>query len=373
MQDPVAGICLGRPRILVVTVAVGALWMLASAPSGGADGRPMCFGKPATIVGTDHRDVIEGTPGKDVIAALGGRDVIEAPNNRLSHGKDVVCGGAGNDKIVGNNERNVLIGGPGNDRIKGGPGNDLIVGDNANPDGSEAGQTGRDTLNGTGGDDFVVGDNYALGDATGASPDKDIVGLNNADVVIGDSASLRGDASGGATDRLAGADGNDLVVGDSYAPYGNASGSGNDKSTPVNHKGGLNGGPGNDLLVGDNYTKTGTTSGGGRDTLQSGDGGDDNTKCKPGTCDDVFYGDNYSASCGDKKTVAAITCQIGDTSGGAPDLLTTDQGNDLLVGGPPDNPELRGDGDKCKGGSGRDVAALCEFVYKDVESRLHLP
>jgi hypothetical protein len=191
--------------------------------------------------------------------------------------------------------------------------------------------------------------------------------------LIGDSASLRGDASGGATDRVAGADGNDLVVGDSYAPYGNASGSGNDKSTPVNHKGGLNGGPGNDVLVGDNYTKTGTTSGGGSDALQSGDGGDDNTKCKPGTCDDVFYGDNYSASCGDKRTVPAIDCQIGDTSGGGPDLLTTDQGNDLLVGGVPDNPELRGDGDKCKGGSGHDVAALCEFVYKDVESRLHVP
>jgi hypothetical protein len=71
--------------------------------------------------------------------------------------------------------------------------------------------------------------------------------------------------------------------------------------------------------------------------------------------------------------VPAIDCQIGDTSGGGPDLLTTDQGNDLLVGGVPDNPELRGDGDKCKGGSGHDVAALCEFVYKDVESRLHVP
>ena len=106
----------------------------------------------------------------------------------------------------------------------------------------------------------------------------------------------------------------------------------------MNHKGGLNGGPGNDVLVGDNYTKTGTTSGGGSDALQSGDGGDDNAKCKPGTCDDVFYGDNYSASCGDQRTVPAIDCQIGDTFGGGPDLLTTNQGNDLLVGGVPDNP-----------------------------------
>ena len=142
--------------------------MLASAPPGGASGRPMCFGKPATIVGTDHRDVINGTPRKDVIASARRRDVIEAQNNRLRHGKDVACGGAGNDKIVGNNERNVLIGGPGNDRIKGGPGDDLDRRRQRKPGWQQSGETGRDTLNGTGGDDFVVGDNYALGDATGA-------------------------------------------------------------------------------------------------------------------------------------------------------------------------------------------------------------
>jgi Ca2+-binding RTX toxin-like protein len=354
-------------------IAVAALGALLCAPAGDAHARPTCFGKPATIVGSNGSNVIRLTAGKDIVAAMGGNDVVEATSIPNNHGKDVICGGAGNDKITGNDERNILIGGPGNDRLKGGPGNDLIVGDNANPDGSESGATGRDTLNGTGDDDFLVGDNYALGNATGASPDKDILGKDNADVLVGDSASLRGDAHGGATDRLAGADGNDLVVGDSYAPQGDASGTGNDKSSPVNHKGGLNGGPGSDTLVGDNYTKTGTTSGGGRDSLQSGDGGDGNLKCQPGTCDDVFYGDNYSAGCGGGKAAGAILCQIRDTSGGGPDLLTTDQGNDLLVGGVPNDPALRGDGDRCKGGSGRDVAALCEYTYKDVESRLHLP
>jgi Ca2+-binding RTX toxin-like protein len=361
-----------RTAAVAGVVAFAALALLV-APNGNARSRPTCFGKPATIVGTNHHDVIKGRPGKDVIAALGGQDVIKAPNTRVNHGKDVVCGGAGDDKITGNNERNVLIGEQGNDVIKGGPGNDLIVGDNANPKGSVSGGTSRDTLNGTGGKDFLVGDNYALGDATGASPDKDIIGLDNGDTVIGDSASLRGDATGGATDRLAGADGNDLVVGDSYAPHGTASGSGNDKSTPINRKGGLNGGPGNDIVVGDNYTVDGRATGGGKDELQSADGGDNNVKCKPGTCDDVFYGDNYSASCGPKKTVATILCQLRDTSGGGVDRITTDQGNDLLVGGAPNDPDLRGDGDKCKGGTGRDVATLCEFVYNDVESRLHLP
>jgi Ca2+-binding RTX toxin-like protein len=364
----------GRKRWLAIGALAGALLLaLTAAELGSAHARPTCFGKPATIVGTNHHDVIGGTPGKDVIAALGGQDVIKAPNTRRNHGKDIVCGGAGDDKITGNNENNILIGEQGNDVIKGGPGDDLIVGDNANPTGSVSGGTSRDNLNGTGGDDFVVGDNYARGDATGASPDKDIVGLDNADVVIGDSASLQGDARGGAPDRLAGADGNDLVVGDSYAPHGHASGDGNDKSTRINHTAGLNGGPGNDVVVGDNYTKDGTATGGGRDELQSADGGDNDKKCKPAACDDVFYGDNYSASCGPKKTVATILCQLRSTSGGGVDRLTTDQGNDLLVGGNPNDPDLNGAGDKCKGGSGRDVAALCEFVYKDVESRLHLP
>jgi Ca2+-binding RTX toxin-like protein len=359
--------------VITLTVGATALAVLVVASAGDAKSRPTCFGKPATIVGTNHHDVISATRGKDVIAALDGKDVIKAKNTRVNHGEDVVCGGAGDDKITGNNERNVLIGERGNDVIKGGPGNDLVVGDNANPKGSVSGGTSRDNLNGTGGKDFMVGDNYARGDAVGASPDKDIVGLDNGDKVIGDSASLTGDARGGAADRLAGADGNDLVVGDSYAPRGNASGSGNDKSTRINHTAGLNAGPGNDIAVGDNYTNTGTATGGGRDELQAADGGSGGVKCKPHTCDDIFYGDNYAASCGPKRTRAAIRCQLRSTSGGGADRLTTDQGNDLLNGGLPNDPDLRGDGDKCKGGRGHDVAALCEFSYRDVESKLHFP
>lgn len=68
-----------------------------------------------------------------------------------------------------------------------------------------------------------------------------------------------------------------------------------------------------------------------------------------------------------------ILCQERSTSGGGVDRLTTNQGSDLLVGGPPNAPDLRGDGDKCKGGTGHDVAAMCELVYNDIESRIHLP
>jgi hypothetical protein len=351
--------------LLVGLTTLAALTALVLASTGSARGGATCFGKPATIKGTNGSDDISKklTPGKDVVAAKGGNDVIEASSNRNNHGKDIICGDGGNDEITGNNEKNVLIGGPGNDTVKGAPGNDKIVGDNANPKGSESGKTGKDDLNGTGGKDFMVGDNYASGDATGASPDKDVVGLDGNDVVIGDSASTGGDATGGETDRVAGADGDDVVVGDSYAPHGTASGSGDEKG-----KGSLNAGPGNDLMVGDNYTDDGTTKGGGSDELQGADGGDFNAPCKPKECDDVFYGDNYSAACGPKATLPVITCQAIQAPGGAPDRLTPDKGNDFMNGGEPDG-NLRGDGDVCTGGKDHDTATRCELLAKDGAER----
>lgn len=350
--------------LLVGCITLALLTALVVASTGNARAGATCFGKPATIVGTNGADTISTklTAGKDIVAARGGNDTIEANSTRNNHGQDIICGDDGNDEITSNNEANTLIGGPGNDEIKGAPGNDLIVGDNANPKGNESGKTGKDDLNGTGGNDFLAGDNYASGNASGASPDKDIVGLDGNDVVIGDDASTRGDATGGETDRVAGADGDDLVVGDSYAPSGKASGSGDDDQ---DKKGGLNAGPGNDLLVGDNYTKTGTASGGGEDTLAGADGGDFNEPCKPHVCDDVFYGDNYAAFCGPDATITAILCQDIKAPGGAPDRLTPDIGDDFMNGGFPDDPDLRGDGDVCTGGKGDDTATRCELLAKD--------
>jgi hypothetical protein len=374
MTDVAAGGFGNHRRALALLIGfatLAALTAMVLAASGSARARPMCFGKPATIVGTNGADKISTklTAGKDIVAARGGNDTIEANSTRNNHGQDIICGDDGNDEITANNEANTLIGGPGNDEVKGAPGNDLIVGDNANPKGNEGGKTGSDDLNGTGGNDFLVGDNYASGDATGASADKDNVGLDGNDVVIGDSASLNGDATGGKTDRVAGADGNDLVVGDSYAPHGAASGSGDDEGG----KASLNAGPGKDLLVGDNYTKDGTASGGGKDELQGADGGDFNEPCKPGTCDDVFYGDNYSAACGPKATLVAITCQAAMAPGGAPDRLTPDMGDDFMNGGDPDG-DLRSAGDVCSGGKGNDTGTRCELYAKgDTEHEIFFP
>lgn len=79
---------------------------LASWGATGAKAKPLCLGKPATIVGTGKANTLNGTKRADVIAALGGNDTI----NGLG-ANDRVCGGAGLD---------TLVGGAGNDRLDGG-------------------------------------------------------------------------------------------------------------------------------------------------------------------------------------------------------------------------------------------------------------
>ncbi|PJE64720.1 MAG: hypothetical protein COU90_00395 [Candidatus Ryanbacteria bacterium CG10_big_fil_rev_8_21_14_0_10_43_42] len=73
-----------------------------------------CLGLPATIVGTENRDVLEGTSEDDVIVGLGGDDLIKGHG-----GNDTICGGMGNDTIEG---------GPGNDTIDGEEGDNIIDG-----------------------------------------------------------------------------------------------------------------------------------------------------------------------------------------------------------------------------------------------------
>jgi Ca2+-binding RTX toxin-like protein len=97
---------------------------------------PRCAGKPATIVGTDGRDVLRGTRRADVIVALAGDDVVKAAD-----GNDTVCAGAGNDTVSGGDGNDRLSGEAGRDRLTGGGGTDRLVGG-----------AGRDTCVGSGRD-----------------------------------------------------------------------------------------------------------------------------------------------------------------------------------------------------------------------------
>ena len=103
---------------LTSTVLVGAF--LAAAADRRQRAAPKCFGKKATIVGTNKADVLKGTAKADVIVGLGGNDTIKALG-----GKDRICGGSGNDK---------LYGGPGYDLIWGDVGNDQLFSQGGNDD-----------------------------------------------------------------------------------------------------------------------------------------------------------------------------------------------------------------------------------------------
>ena len=138
------------------TIGLIAATLLGSAvlPGPVAVGAPTCFGRAATIVGTEKKDVLEGTPGNDVIVGLAGGDNVKGKG-----GDDRICLGPGQTVIYGRSPaRSALfchtgcagpesaVGGEGHDRIDGGRGDDQIDGG-----------AGRDRLFGGKGDDFAAG------------------------------------------------------------------------------------------------------------------------------------------------------------------------------------------------------------------------
>ncbi len=102
---------------------------------------PRCFGKRATIVGTNGADTLVGTDGDDVIVSLGGHDVIDA-----GKGNDLICSGNGNDAIDAGPGDDKVRAGKGKDKVRGGDGDDTLIGDG-----------GRDKLFGDAGNDFLKG------------------------------------------------------------------------------------------------------------------------------------------------------------------------------------------------------------------------
>jgi Ca2+-binding RTX toxin-like protein len=93
---------------------------------------PKCFGKRATLVGTQGNNTIRGTRRADVIVAKGGNDRINGRggNDRIcgGGGADTMNGAAGGDRVSGGSGADLLIGGSGNDILRGHGGMDVLRG-----------------------------------------------------------------------------------------------------------------------------------------------------------------------------------------------------------------------------------------------------
>ncbi len=120
-------------------LAVATLLLAGLTSPGGVNAsqeKPMCHGRPVTMLGTEGPDKLRGTDERDVILALGGDDRIDGRG-----GNDVICGGAGRDLIKGGSGADKIFAGADGrstqrsddgirlmvgDVVQGGPGGDLI-------------------------------------------------------------------------------------------------------------------------------------------------------------------------------------------------------------------------------------------------------
>jgi hypothetical protein len=152
-----------------------------------------CFGRAATILGSDGRDRLVGTRGRDVIFGLGGNDRILGRG-----GRDLICGGTGRDRISAGGGRDRVAGEQGKDRLWLQAGRDAGFGGFATD--LIAGSTGHDRLLGEGDNDRLLG---------AAGNDK-LFGGNANDVLLGGKGNdrLRGNRG---RDRLGPGSGRDSV------------------------------------------------------------------------------------------------------------------------------------------------------------------
>ena len=264
---------------------------------------PKCFGKIATIVGTNKDDMLRGTDKIDVIVALGGDDTVKA-----LAGDDLVCGGSGNDRIYG---------GPGFDALHGGAGKDQLRGQDGGDD--LWGQAGNDALNGGSGFDWVsfadapvgVQADLSTGHATGDGTDtliriEGLAGSHHDDLLVGDTGQNKFEGRGG-DDAIDGGGGPVDAVTFYFASgpvtvdltAGTASGEGIDTLTGIES---VHGGSFSDTITGDANTNF-IEGGAGNDTISSlvgddylsGGAGDDTIDAGSGT--DVVDGGPGADSC----------------------------------------------------------------------------
>jgi Ca2+-binding RTX toxin-like protein len=262
-----------RRRSLAAAIALlGGLTCVGTAATPAAASHSHCTREAATIVGTPGDDVLFGTDEQDIILGLGGNDRIEAGGSDTEYQYDRICGGAGDDVLVGRQDREadpyteseaIVVGGPGNDRLlggvelKGGRGRDEL-----------RGGEGRDRLWGGPGNDVIDGGtpddgpswtvdaaifeegpvnaNLVTHEARGEGHDRligieQLIGTPQDDVFRGDEDGNFLDGRGGS-DELFGGGGEDVLVPDGLAGR---------KGPHVFES--VRGGPGRDAIALDGY------------------------------------------------------------------------------------------------------------------------
>jgi Ca2+-binding RTX toxin-like protein len=258
------------PVLAVVLVAAGAAWAGGSPLAGAAEDPLMCFGKPATIIGTAGDDTLTGTPGDDVIVGLEGTDTINT-----SGGTDWVCGGP-NDLSVGAGgvpryeritvESGNVDGGPGLDWIATQfpfPGGQILGGSNPTVRDNQ-GRLWRERIGATAdGLEISGGDGPDRVDvglvAEGGSARVDVGAGNDVVNCFGDDIGSRCDLDGGA--------GNDVMKARSAFHANLSGGSGNDRLSARDFGILLDGGLGDDVLLSESGWEETLRGGPGRDRL----------------------------------------------------------------------------------------------------------
>jgi Ca2+-binding RTX toxin-like protein len=342
--------------------------------------RPLCGGRPATIVGTTGSDVITGTPGRDVIAGLGGDDQIYGLGQN-----DIICGGPGDDVIWAGAGNDLSFGGDGHDLIDSGPGNDTSDGGAGDRDGATFWDASgpitaslvTGTATGEGSDTFTNMEELHGGNfddtLTGDAGTNTLFGLGGNDVLSG----------GDGNDTLSGGEGNDVIDGgggqndlvwffaaigpiSASLATGTSSGQGNDAFTNVES---LSGGDYGDTLIGDSGDNF-LWGNGGDDTIFGGEGndlvdagpGNDTSDGGPGDDAATFW--DASGPITASLVTGGATGEGSDTftnmeqlhGGNFDDTLIGDAGTNTLFGLGGNDALSGGDGtDFLYGGDGNDV------------------
>src|SRR3989344_3591622 len=150
-------------------------------------GNPAQYGTP--IFGTAGNDRLRGNNKKNLIFALEGNDVVDGGNNA-----DCIVGGPGNDTLSGGNGEDILIDMEGNNRIGGGNSADLITAGSG--DDRIDGGNGNDTILAADGANIIDGGN-GNDSVTGGDDNDQMSGGNGQDLLLGSGGNDSADGGNG--------------------------------------------------------------------------------------------------------------------------------------------------------------------------------